>query len=196
MIQRVQELDSPVMIIVREHDHIRPHVLHNHHNPLEHGVYGLTGEMREVLVLSLVGRKESSLNLSVPSMSILQLLRNLACQVLCLNPIEFGLTQSTVQVVDRLVVGVEHVPQSWSKEVHRMNISCVHRDIPQDLTLAAKESSHPPLPHLVVLTISVEDPNPVPGTPSLDLRMVRITNICNRLRYQLKDQIGDQRGGE
>jgi hypothetical protein len=36
-----------------------------------------------------------------------------------------------------------------------MNISCVHRDIPQDLTLAAKESSHPPLPHLVVLTIKV-----------------------------------------
>jgi hypothetical protein len=36
-----------------------------------------------------------------------------------------------------------------------MNISCVHRDIPQDLTLAAEESSHPPLPHLVILTIKV-----------------------------------------
>jgi hypothetical protein len=36
-----------------------------------------------------------------------------------------------------------------------MNISCVHRDIPQDLTFAAEESSHPPLPHLVVLTIKV-----------------------------------------
>jgi hypothetical protein len=40
-------------------------------------------------------------------------------------------------------------------EVHRMNISCVHRDIPQDLTLAAEESGHPPLPHMVVLTIKV-----------------------------------------
>jgi hypothetical protein len=29
-----------------------------------------------------------------------------------------------------------------------MNISCVHRDIPQNLTLAVEESSHPPLPHL------------------------------------------------
>jgi sirohydrochlorin ferrochelatase len=36
-----------------------------------------------------------------------------------------------------------------------MNISCVHRDIPQDLTLAAKKSGHPPLPHVVVLTIKV-----------------------------------------
>jgi hypothetical protein len=36
-----------------------------------------------------------------------------------------------------------------------MNISCVHRDIPQDLTLAAEESSHPPLPHMAVLTIKV-----------------------------------------
>jgi hypothetical protein len=36
-----------------------------------------------------------------------------------------------------------------------MNISCVHRDIPQDLTLATEESSHPPLPHMVVSTIKV-----------------------------------------
>jgi hypothetical protein len=60
-----------------------------------------------------------------------------------------------VQVVDRLVVGVEHVPRSWSKEVQWMNISCVHHDIPQDLTHAAEESSHPPLPHLVIVTIKV-----------------------------------------
>jgi hypothetical protein len=36
-----------------------------------------------------------------------------------------------------------------------MNISYVHRDIPWHLTLAAEESSHPPMPHLVVLTIKV-----------------------------------------
>jgi hypothetical protein len=36
-----------------------------------------------------------------------------------------------------------------------MNISCVQRDIPQDLTLAEEESSHLPLPHLVILTIKV-----------------------------------------
>jgi hypothetical protein len=100
--------------------------------------------MSEVLVLSLVGCKEPSLNLSVPVMSILQLLPNLARQILCPNPFEFGFTQRTVQVIDRLVVGVKHVPRSWSEEVHRMNISCVHRDIPQDLTLAAEESGHPP----------------------------------------------------
>jgi hypothetical protein len=36
-----------------------------------------------------------------------------------------------------------------------MNISCVHRDISEDLTLAAEESGHPPLPHMVVLTTNV-----------------------------------------
>jgi sirohydrochlorin ferrochelatase len=36
-----------------------------------------------------------------------------------------------------------------------MNIIYVHRDIPQDLNLAAEESSHPPLPHMAVLTIKV-----------------------------------------
>jgi hypothetical protein len=39
-----------------------------------------------------------SLNLSVPSLSILQLLPNPTTQVLCLNLIEFGLTQRTIQV--------------------------------------------------------------------------------------------------
>jgi hypothetical protein len=70
----MQELDRPVMVIIREHSHISPHVVHDHREPLEHGINRLTGEMREVLVLSPVGRKKSSLNLSVPGMSILQLL--------------------------------------------------------------------------------------------------------------------------
>jgi hypothetical protein len=56
-----------------------------------------------------------------------------------------------------------------------MNISCVLRDIPKDLTLAAKQSGHPPLPHLTILPHrSAEDPNPVPVMPSLDLRLVRV----------------------
>jgi hypothetical protein len=151
----MQELDNPVMVIIWENGHISPYVVHDHRETLKHGIYGLTEEMSEVLVLSPVGRKEPSLNLSVPSMSILQLLPNPARQILCPNPFEFGFTQRTVQVVDHLVVGVEHVPQFWSKKVQRMNINCVHRDIPQDRTLAAEESSHPPLPHMVVLTIKV-----------------------------------------
>jgi hypothetical protein len=126
----MQELDSPVMVIIREHGHISPHVVHDHREMLKHGIYGLTGEMSEVLVLSPVGCKEPSLNLSVSGMGILQLLPNPARQILCLNPFEFRFTHRTVQVVDHLVVGVEHVPQSWSKEVHQMNIRCVHHDIP------------------------------------------------------------------
>jgi hypothetical protein len=113
----MQELDSPIMVIIREHNHISPHVVHDHHEPLKHGINRLTGEMREILALSPVGCKEPSQNLSVPGMSILQLLADPACQVLCLNPIEFRLTQSMVHVVNRLVIDVEHVPRSWSKEV-------------------------------------------------------------------------------
>jgi hypothetical protein len=45
--------------------------------------------MSEVLVLSPVGRKEPSLNLSVPGMSILQRLPNPTRQMLCLNPFKF-----------------------------------------------------------------------------------------------------------
>jgi hypothetical protein len=71
------------------------------------------------------------------------------------HPIEFRLTQSTKQVVDRLVVGVEHVPRSWSKEVHQLDIAVVHRDIPKDLTLSAVERFHPLTPHLVVFAIKV-----------------------------------------
>jgi hypothetical protein len=98
------------MVIIREHSHISPHVVNNHRELLKHGINRLTGEMSEILVLSPVGRKVPSLNLSIPGTSILQFLLNHACQVLCLNPFEFRLTQRMVQVVDCLVVGIEHVP--------------------------------------------------------------------------------------
>jgi hypothetical protein len=108
----MQELDSPAMVIIREHGHISPHVVHDHREMLKHGIYRLTGEMSGILVLSPVGREQPSLNLSFPGMSILQLLPNPARQIFCPNPFEFGFTQRTVQVVDRLVVHVEHVPRS------------------------------------------------------------------------------------
>jgi hypothetical protein len=72
----MQELDSPVMVIIRYHGHISPHFVHNNREPLKHGINRLSWEMSEILVLSPVSRKESSLNLSVPAMSILQLLPN------------------------------------------------------------------------------------------------------------------------
>jgi hypothetical protein len=143
------------MIIVREHVHIVPHVVHHHRKPLKQGIDGLTGEMSEVLVLSLVSRIHPSLNLGVSNMSFLQHRPDSTSQALRVHPIEFRLTQSTKQVVDRLVVGVEHVPRSWSKEVHRLNITCVHRDIPKDLTLSTEEHRHSLTPHLVVLPIEV-----------------------------------------
>jgi hypothetical protein len=90
------------MIIVREHVHIGPHVLHNHREPLKQGIDGLTGEMSEVLVLSLVGRIDPSLNLGIPNMSLLQHQPDSTSQVLGVHPIELRLTQSTKQVVDRL----------------------------------------------------------------------------------------------
>jgi hypothetical protein len=46
-------------------------------------------------------------------------------------------------------------PSILEKEVNRMNISCVHRNVPKDLSLAMKERNHLSLPHLVVLHIKV-----------------------------------------
>jgi hypothetical protein len=37
-----------------------------------------------------------------------------------------------------------------------MNISCVRRNVPKDLTLSVEECRHPPLPYLVVLPIKVQ----------------------------------------
>jgi hypothetical protein len=75
-----------------------------------------------------------------------------------------------------------------------MNINCVHHDIPQDLTLAAKESSHPPLPHMVVLTIKVWRTR----TPFLVCHLWILDWLASRrsvtwLWYQLEDRLGDQR---
>jgi hypothetical protein len=143
------------MIIIREHVHIGPHVVHNHREPLKQGIDGLTGEMSEVLILSPVGRIHPSLNLGIPNTSLLQHQPNSTSQVLGVHPIELRLTQSTKQVVDRLIVGVENVPQSFSKKVHQTDIACVHRDILKDLTLSSEKRSHPLTPHLVVLAIEV-----------------------------------------
>jgi hypothetical protein len=73
------------MIVVREHVHIGPHVVHNHREPLKQGIDGLTGEMSEVLVLSPVGRIHPCLNLGIPNMSLLQHRPNSTSQVL--NPL-------------------------------------------------------------------------------------------------------------
>jgi hypothetical protein len=127
------------MIIVWEHVHIGPHVSHNHREPLKQGIGSLTGEMSEVLVLSPVGRIDPSLDLGIPNMSFLQHRPDSTSQVLGVHPIEIRLTQRMKQVVDHLIVGVEHISRSWSEEVHRLDIAIVHRDIPKDLTLFAEE---------------------------------------------------------
>jgi hypothetical protein len=80
--------------------------------------------------------------------------------VIGVHPIELRLTQSMKQVVDRLIVAVEHVSRSWSEEVHRLDIAILHRDIPKDLTLSTEECRHSLTPHLVALSIEVGGPEP------------------------------------
>jgi hypothetical protein len=87
------------MIIIREHVHIGPHVVHHNREPLKQGIDGLTGEMSEVLVLSPISRIHPSLKLSISNMSFFQHHTNSKSQVLRVHPIEFRLTQSTKQVV-------------------------------------------------------------------------------------------------
>jgi hypothetical protein len=111
--------------------------------------------MSEVLVPSPVGHIHTSLNLGIPNMGLLEHKPDSTSQVLGVHPTKLRLTQSTKQVVDHLIVGVEHVPRSWSKEVHWLDITCVHRDIPKDLTLSVEKRRHPLTPHLVVLAIEV-----------------------------------------
>jgi hypothetical protein len=50
------------MIIRQEHVHIGPHIVHYNREPLKQGIDGLTGEMSEVLLLSLSlsGRSHTS----------------------------------------------------------------------------------------------------------------------------------------
>jgi hypothetical protein len=145
--------------------------------------------MSEVLVVSPVGRIHPS---------FLQHRLDYTSQVLGVHPIELRLTQSTKQVVGRLIVGVEHVPRSWSKEIHRLDITCVHRDIRNDRTLSAEERRHPLTPHLVVLAIEVWRT----GTPFLVrhpwiLDWLESVKTRNRLWYHLKDRYGEpERGSE
>jgi hypothetical protein len=111
--------------------------------------------MSDVLVLSSVSSIHPSMNLGIPNMSFFQHRLDSTIQVLGVHPIELRLTQSTKQVVDCLIVGVEQVSRSWSEEVHRLDIAIVHRYIPKDRTLSAEERRHPLTPHLVVVAIEV-----------------------------------------
>jgi hypothetical protein len=63
------------MAIVRENVDIGPHVVHNS-ELLEQGIYRLTGEMSEIIILSPVSRIQPCLNIRITSMSILQLQPN------------------------------------------------------------------------------------------------------------------------
>jgi hypothetical protein len=130
--------------------------------------------MSEILVLSPISRIHPSLNLGISNMSFLQHRPDSTSQALRVRPIEFRLSQSMKQVVDRLAVGVEHVPRSWSEEVHRLDMTCVHRDIPKDRTLSTGKLSSVYSTSGSSFHQSVEDPNPIPGMPSLDLRLVRV----------------------
>jgi hypothetical protein len=143
----------------------------------------------KVLVLSPVGRIHPSLNLGIPNMSFLQHRPDSTRQVLGVHPIELRLTQSTKQVVDRLIVGVEHVSRSRSEEVHRLHIAIVHRDIPKDLTLSTEERCHPFTPHLVVLSIEVwRTRTPFLVRHPWILDWLESIKTRNRLRYHLKDR--------
>jgi hypothetical protein len=77
-----------------------------------------------------------------------------------------------------------------------MSISCVHCDIPKDLTLSTEERYHLPLPHLVVLPIEVQrtrTPFLVCHLWILDwLESIKTRTGSNT---NWKTDTGDQRGG-
>jgi hypothetical protein len=122
----------------------------------------VSGKLTGTLSRFIVRVKPASFGLLCAWRGVLNLRQHLlqhqpdsTSQMLGVHPIELRLTQSMKQVDDRLIVGIEHVPQSWSKEVHRLDIACVHLDIPKDLALSAEKRRHPLTPHLVVLAIEM-----------------------------------------
>jgi hypothetical protein len=111
--------------------------------------------MSEIIILRPVGREQASLHLIVPTMRYIELLPNLASQILCLNLIEFRFAKGTKEITDHLVVCVMHISRAWGKEVDVVDIGGVLHHIPYGLSLATKKSRHTTLPHLVILTIKV-----------------------------------------
>jgi hypothetical protein len=88
-------------------------------------------------------------------MSYLELLPNLAIQILYLNLIKFRFAKGMKEIVDRLVVGVMHISRAWGKELYGVDIGGVLCHIPNDMSFAMKKCRHTSLPHFVILTIKV-----------------------------------------
>jgi hypothetical protein len=133
------------MVIVRDDINVGPHVVHNHYEPLGQGIYLLTSEMSEILVLSPVSR------IAVPEHLHYQ------------HEHSSAPTKPDRIRIDRENSTYSRLPCCWHRTCpsileqgsYRMNISCVHRNVPKDLNVSAEERRHPLLPLLVVLPIEV-----------------------------------------
>ena len=141
------------MIIVREASNIGSHVIHNLSESLKHHIDALTGELSEVLIFSSIRGEQPCLHLIVSTMSYTELLPDLTSQFLPKNTMEFMFTDSAVQEVHRLVVGLEKISRTRQKEALEDTIVCVNHDIPKKLSFPLEKCTHPCSPHLVVLLI-------------------------------------------
>jgi hypothetical protein len=80
-VQDLQELQSLIMISVREILNIGLHAVHDGGKPLKHRINVLTGKLSEVLILHPVRYKKASLHMVIMTVSNQQLLLNLPSKI-------------------------------------------------------------------------------------------------------------------
>jgi hypothetical protein len=94
----MQELQSLIMLSVREILNIGLHVVHDGGEPLKHRINVVTGKLSEVLMLHPVRAKEASLHMVITTVSNQQLLPNLPSRIQMANTLKLRITQALIPI--------------------------------------------------------------------------------------------------
>jgi hypothetical protein len=160
----MQELQSLIMLGVREILNIGLHVVHDGGEPLKHRINVLTGKLSKVLILHLVRNKEASLHMVITTVSNQQLLPNLPGKIQMANTLKLRITQASDQVINGfcicLILGLSTgIGHHKSVDIHRNSIGLVKRNEIQQL--ATKRDHHSGRPLVVTLPIEVRQTAPL-----------------------------------
>jgi hypothetical protein len=175
----MQELQSLIMLSVREILNISLHVVHDGGEPLKHRINVLTGKLSEVLILHPVRDKEANLHMVITTVSNQQLLPNLPSKIQMANMLKLKITQAPDQVINGfsicLILGLStSIGHHKSIDVDRNNIGHVkHNEIQQFVT---KKDHHTSRPLVVTLPIEVR------RTAPLNVHHLRIQDLSKLQR--------------
>jgi hypothetical protein len=170
----MQELQSLIMLGVREILNIGLHVVHDGGEPLKHRINVLTGKLSKVLILHPVRNKEASLHMVITTVSNQQLLPNLPSKIQMANTLKLRITQASDQVINGfcicLILGLStSIGHHKSVDLSQNSIGLVkHNEIQH---LATKKDHHTSRPLVVTLPIEVR------RTAPLNVRHLRIQRL-------------------